>query len=113
MEEKKYRIVNNFTDAYTGERYTRNHEPIPFSDERVDEIRKVEKIQGYPLIEEVGGEPSEEDTIDVTEDETSVVEDGEPENGEPNEDTTEVTEETDETLVVDDNKKSNKKNKKN
>lgn len=88
MEEKKYRIVNNFTDAYTGERYTRNHKPIPFSDERVDEIRKVEKIQGYPLIEEVVGEPNEVDT-------------------------TNVTEEIDTTVEDENNKKSNKKNKRN
>lgn len=53
METKKFNIVNNFTDVYTKEHYTTEHEPVDFSVERVAEIRRVEAVVGYKLIEEV------------------------------------------------------------
>jgi len=56
---KKYRIVNKFKDAHTGERYTTNHELVEFSPERVKEIETVEKVIGYKLIEEVVEETTE------------------------------------------------------
>ncbi len=57
--EKRYEIVNEFTDVYTNERYTTESEPISFTEERVKEINNVEKVIGYPLIREV--ESSKED----------------------------------------------------
>lgn len=59
METKKFNIVNNFTDIYTKEHYTSEHEPVEFSVERVAEIRRVEAVIGYKLIEEV--KPSEKE----------------------------------------------------
>ena len=53
METKKFNIVNSFTDVHTKERYTTDHEPVDFSVERVAEIRRVEDVIGYKLIEEV------------------------------------------------------------
>ena len=57
METKKFNIVNSFTDVHTKEHYTTDHEPVDFSVERVAEIRRVEAVIGYKLIEEV--KPSE------------------------------------------------------
>ena len=57
METKKFNIVNSFTDIHTKEHYTTDHEPVDFSVERVAEIRRVETVIGYKLIEEV--KPSE------------------------------------------------------
>ena len=53
METKKFNIVNSFTDVHTKEHYTTDHEPVDFSVERVAEIRRVEAVIGYKLIEEV------------------------------------------------------------
>lgn len=52
METKKYTIVNSFEDIYTGETYSSSHEPVEFDEKRVEEIRNVEKVLGYKLIEE-------------------------------------------------------------
>lgn len=52
-ENKKYRIVNNFTDIETNEQYTTEHAPVEFSEKRVAEIEKVSKVIGYKLIEEI------------------------------------------------------------
>ena len=60
---KKYKIINDFFDNYTGEKHTIKDEPKEFSDERVEEIRKEEKAYGYPLIDE-GQEIVEENNIE-------------------------------------------------
>ena len=56
MKNKLYKIMNNFNDIHTGEKYTTTHKPIEFTDKRVEEIRLVEKAVGYKLIEEVVSE---------------------------------------------------------
>lgn len=60
---KKYKIINDFFDNYTGEKHTIKDDPKEFSDERVEEIRKEEKAYGYPLIDE-GHEIEEDNNAD-------------------------------------------------
>lgn len=62
MEGKKYKIVNNFTDIYTKEHYTSNQAPVIFSDSRAEQIKKVEKVCGYKLIEEIIVDDSQQET---------------------------------------------------
>ncbi len=59
---KLYDIVTSFIDIHTDEEYRTNSEPVYFSDERVEEIRKTEQLLGYPLIKEHEGE-SENNTL--------------------------------------------------
>ena len=51
--DKKYKIINNFTDIETNEKYTPEHESVEFSEKRVEEINLKSKLLGYELIEEV------------------------------------------------------------
>ncbi len=53
MDTKKYKVVSTFKDKYTDEIYTKEHEPLELSKERVEEIRKVEKLKKCKLIEEI------------------------------------------------------------
>lgn len=106
--DKYYKIVNNFRDIHTGERYTKSCEPIPFSEERIKEINKVETLIGCKLVEEIDVSKIIANLeAPITDNENST------ENTSNEADTIELTENTDLEAPITDNEEDKvKKNKK-